>query len=220
MKNLILFCITLFCTITFAQKEQKLNLYRLLKQERLNIINSEAKPIDSISNNYIKLSENKGEGIVWLPIKNFKNGTIKIEMRGKNIVQKSFIGIVFHGQNDKTYDAVYCRPFNFLAKDSVKRIHAIQYISHPIYTWKKLREEKNSFYEKEIVNPPNPDGWFTMIVIIDGKNIKAFINDSKKPSLEVEKLSNNQNGKIGIFVGDDSGGDFHKITVSKKNQNN
>ena len=220
MKSLILFCITLFCTVTFAQKEQKLKLYKLLKQQKLSIINRDAKPIDSLANNYIKLSENKGEGIVWLPIENFKNGTIKIEMRGKNIVQKSFIGIAFHGQNDKTYDAVYCRPFNFLAKDSVKRIHAIQYISHPVYTWKKLREEKNSIYEKKIINPPNPDGWFTMTVIIDGKNIKAFITDSKKPSLEVEKLSNNQNGKIGIFVGDDSGGDFHKIIVSKKNQNN
>ncbi len=38
-------------------------------------------------------------------------------MRGKNVFQKSFIGIAFHGQDDKTYDAVYCRPFNFIAKD-------------------------------------------------------------------------------------------------------
>ena len=213
MKNLITICITLFCTVTFAQKEQKLKLYKLLKQEKLNIINREAKPIDSISNNYIKLSENKGEGIVWLPVKDFKNGTIKIEMRGKNVVQKSFIGIAFHGQNDKTYDAVYCRPFNFLAKDSLKRIHAIQYISHPVYTWKKLREEKNSIYEKEIINPPNPDGWFTMAIVIDNKSVKAFINDVKIPALQVDKLNNNQKGKIGIFVGDDSGGDFSNVVV-------
>ena len=84
MKNLITICITLFCTVTFAQKEQKLNLHKLLKNNKLSFINREAKPIDSLSKNYIKLLENKGEGIVWLPIKDFKNGTIKIEMRGED----------------------------------------------------------------------------------------------------------------------------------------
>ncbi len=213
MKKSITVCFLVLSTIVFAQKEQKLNLYKLLKNKTLNIVNREGKPIDSLSNNYIKLSENKGEGIVWLPIKDFKNGTIKIEMRGKNVQQKSFIGIAFHGQNDKTYDAVYCRPFNFLAKDSVKRIHSIQYISHPIFTWKKLREEKNAQYEKEIINPPNPNGWFTMTVVVDDKTIKAYINDAEKPSLVVQKISNNQNGKLGIFVGDDSGGDFRNILI-------
>ena len=136
-------------------------------------------------------------------------------MRGKNVFQKSFIGIAFHGQDDKTYDAVYCRPFNFIAKDSIRRVHAIQYISHPIDTWKKLREEKNSLYEKEIVNPPNPDGWFTMTIVVDNKSVKAYINDAKKPALEVDKLNNNQNGKIGLFVGDDSGGDFGNVIVKQ-----
>ncbi len=133
-------------------------------------------------------------------------------MRGKNVVQKSFIGIIFHAQNNKTYDAVYCRPFNFFAADSVKKVHAIQYISHPIYTWKKLREDKNGQYEKEIVNPPNPKSWFKMILVVDNKNIKAFINDSKEASIDVQKISNFQKGKIGIFVGDNSDGDFKNIT--------
>jgi len=205
----------LISLLTYSQKEQKLNLFKLIKTNQLRIINREAKVIDSLSNSYIKLSENKSEGIVWLPIKDFKNGTIKIEMRGKNVFQKSFIGIAFHGQDDKTYDAVYCRPFNFIAKDSIRRVHAIQYISHPIDTWKKLREEKNSLYEKEIVNPPNPDGWFTMTIVVDNKSVKAYINDSKKPALEVDKLNNNQNGKIGLFVGDDSGGDFGNVIVKQ-----
>lgn len=205
----------LISLLTYSQKEQKLNLFKLIKTNQLRIINREAKVIDSLSNSYIKLSENKSEGIVWLPIKDFKNGTIKIEMRGKNVFQKSFIGIAFHGQDDKTYDAVYCRPFNFIAKDSIRRVHAIQYISHPIDTWKKLREEKNSLYEKEIVNPPNPDGWFTMTIVVDNKSVKAYINDAKKPALEVDKLNNNQNGKIGLFVGDDSGGDFGNVIVKQ-----
>ena len=215
MKKLNIICMMLISLLTYSQKEQKLNLFKLIKTNQLRIINREAKVIDSLSNSYIKLSENKSEGIVWLPIKDFKNGTIKIEMRGKNVFQKSFIGIAFHGQDDKTYDAVYCRPFNFIAKDSIRRVHAIQYISHPIDTWKKLREEKNSLYEKEIVNPPNPDGWFTMTIVVDNKSVKAYINDAKKPALEVDKLNNYRNGKIGFFMGDDSGGDFGNVIVKK-----
>ncbi|HLO81340.1 MAG TPA: hypothetical protein VK166_10295, partial [Chitinophagaceae bacterium] len=126
---------------------------------------------------------------------------------------RSFVGIAFHGLNDSTYDAVYCRPFNFFAQDSVRRIHAIEYIAHPIYTWEKLRAEFNAKYEKAIQDPPDPNGWFRMTLVIEGKMVKAFINDKQEPSLVVEKLSPQQDGKIGIFTGNGSGGDFEKIRI-------
>lgn len=84
----------------------------------LSIKQTEAKP-------YISLSQGKGEGIFWLPLKNFRNGSIAVEMRGKNVPQQSFVGLAFGGQNDSTYEPVYCRPFNFLSSDSVKRVHSI-----------------------------------------------------------------------------------------------
>ncbi|TAG18237.1 MAG: hypothetical protein EAZ32_14355 [Cytophagia bacterium] len=198
--------------VAFAQKKQTLPLTDLYKRGSLQVVNRELKIIED----FIQLSENKEEGLVWLPVSDFKNGEIEIEMRGKDVIQRSFIGIAFHAQNDSTYDAVYCRPFNFFAKDSVRRIHAIQYISHPKYTWKKLREERNAEFEKEIRNPPNPNGWFMMRLIVDDKTIKAYINQSKEPSLVVQKLSNATNGKLGIFVGDGAGGDFRSIRYSTK----
>ena len=51
-------------------------------------------------------------------------------------------------------------------------------------------------------------------IVIDNKSVKAFINDSKIASLEVDKLSNNYDGKIGVFMGDDSGGDFSNIRIA------
>lgn len=132
------------------------------------------------------------------------------------MLQKSFIGIAFHRLNDSTFDAVYCRPFNFFAIDSIRKIHAIQYVSHPIFTWKKLRNEQNSKFEKEIINPPNPNGWFKMRLDIDNKTIKAYINQDTKPSLVVEKLTTQTNGKLGIFVGEGSGGDFKSIVIKTK----
>ncbi len=198
----------------FAQQAVTINLFDLQKQQKLTVINREAEPVSESEHRFVRLSEKSGEeGLVWIPVNDFKNGVIEIKMRGKDVFQKSFIGIAFHALNDSTYDAVYCRPFNFLAKDSVRKLHAIQYISHPTFTWKKLREEKNGMYEKEIISPPDPNAWFTLKVLVANNQIKAYINEANEPALTVEKLSTTQNGKVGIFVGAGSGGDFESISI-------
>lgn len=208
-------------TIFFGQQKKHIELATLYIKGELKTVNRNVKVIspavskDSIE--YIQVSENKKEGIVWLPLKEFKNGSIEIEMRGKDVLQKSFIGIVFHGLNDSTYDAVYCRPFNFFAKDSIRRIHSIQYVSHPIYTWKKLRDEQNAVFEKEIISPPDPNGWFTMKLVIDKTTVKTYINNAEMPSLTVKKLTNRETGKIGLFTGDGSGGDFKSLMIHYRN---
>jgi len=205
----------LAATNASGQLEKKYVLHDLLREGQLSIVNREVNAVESAADQYIQVAENTNEGIIWLPLQNFKNGQIKIEMRGKNILQRSFIGLAFHGQNDTTYDAVYCRPFNFLATDSVRRIHAIQYVAHPAYTWKKLRDERNGIYEKGITDPPDPDGWFTMTLDIHDTLIKAYIAAAAQPSLVIEKLSKYLDGRIGIFIGAYSGGDFRTIYVSE-----
>ena len=200
---------------TFAQKTESINLFDLQNKD-IHVINREAVYVDTLDKKYLSLSRDKEVGLIWLPVEEFQNGTIEIIMRGINEFQRSFIGIAFHGSNDSTYDAVYCRPFNFFAEDSIRRIRSIQYISHPTYTWEKLRTEQNGVFEKEIINPPDPDDWFKMTLIIDGKIIKAFINSNETPSLVVEKLSDRTSGKLGIFVADNSGGDFERIEIKYK----
>jgi hypothetical protein len=200
----------------FAQKQKIFDLFDLKIQDKLQVVNREIAAIDEGSFQFMQLPESKGEGLVWLPLKSFKNGEIEIEMRGKDLLQRSFVGVAFHGLNDSTYEAVYCRPFNFFAKDSVRRIHAIQYISHPDFTWKKLRETRNAVFEKQLIDPPYPNGWFTMRLVIDEKTVKAYINQAKKPALVVERLTDRQDGKLGIFVGDGGGGDFKIIKITPK----
>jgi hypothetical protein len=80
-----------------------------------------------------------------------------------------------------------------------------------------LRETRNGEFEKEIVNPPNPNGWFKMRLVIRGKTVEGYINDATKPSLTVEKLNDQQENKVGIFMGDNSGGDFEKVKVNYMN---
>ncbi len=203
-------------TITFFQILICLNAqtFKLADEntiKKLTINNREFEIINENNNSYIRFNEGKTEGTIWLPIEDFANGIVEIKLRGKNVVQRSFIGIAFHGKNDTTYDAVYCRPFNFYTTDSIRKVHAIQYISHPVYTWKKLREEQNGKYEKEISNAPLPNDWFTLKLIIKRNKILAYVNDKKVFS--VKKLSKIYKGKIGIFMGSNSGGDFDYVKI-------
>ncbi|PXY46857.1 hypothetical protein [Flavobacterium hydrophilum] len=211
-----IFTLILLPCFLFGQRQQTLELASLYKKGKLKSVNREIKIVSSDSGAYLKILESKKEGIVWLPDRDFKNGTIEIEMRGKDVFQRSFIGIAFHGVDDINYDAVYCRPFNFFAKDSVRRIHAVQYISHPDFTWEKLRKERNAVFEKEIINPPNANDWFIMKLVIDRTTVKAYINNATDPSLMVEKLNNRTSGKIGLFTADSSGGDFKIIKINYK----
>ena len=135
-------------------------------------------------------------------------------MRDKGVFQRSSIGIAFHGLNDSVYDAVYYRPFNFFAKDSVRRVQAIQYVSHPDFTWEKLWNERNAVFEKQIIHPPDPNEWFTLKLVINDSIVKAFIHNNKIPSLEIKKLNSRQSGKTKFFAGDNSDGDFKSVKLS------
>jgi hypothetical protein len=54
-----------------------------------------------------------------------------------------------------------------------------------------------------------------MTLIIKDKSIKAKINKSKRAALEIQKLSTYNIGKIGIFLGDGSGGDFTRVSIKQ-----
>ena len=200
----------------FGQTGGNIELADMYKRAKLKTVNRDIKIISNDTGAYLRVSESKKEGIVWLPFKDFKNGTIEIQMRGKDVFQRSFIGIAFHGDNDTTYDAVYCRPFNFFSSDPIRRIHAVQYISQPNFTWEKLRKERNAVFEKEIIDPPDPNDWFTMKLVVDNSTIKAYINHGSQASLIVEKLNDRTSGKIGLFTADSSGGDFKTIKINHR----
>lgn len=208
----ILLSMLLVASSLSAQKT--LRLSQLHKKGKLVAVNRTISIETDALSDYIKVSESTGEGIIWLPIENSTTGSFTLELRGKDELQKSFVGLAFSGQNDSTYEAVYCRPFNFLASDSVRKIHAIQYIAHPEFTWKRLREERNSEFENPIQFPPEPNNWFSMTIQVTEKEVIALINGNVNPALKVKRLRTAQAGKVGIFLGSGSGGDFRKLVYS------
>ncbi len=89
----------------------------------------------------VRLSESPGDGVAYLRGIQFGNGSIEFDVKGKDVQGQSFVGVAFHGVDGTTYDAIYFRPFNFRTEDPARHGHAVQYISHPTYTWQKLRAE-------------------------------------------------------------------------------
>ncbi len=193
------------------------DLAKLSADKRWKIHNRTATTIQEADKSGVRFDEKEGDGVAWIPGVKFSEGTIECDIRGKDVLQRSFVGIAFHGIDEKVYDAIYFRPFNFKAEDPVRRAHAVQYISHPAHTWSKLRNEFPLKYEQPVKPVPDPNGWFHARIVIANGKVSVFVNDAREPSLVVDKLNARTDGMIGVWMGTNSGGDFAnlKITPSK-----
>lgn len=161
----------------------------------------------------IRLSEAAGEGPAYLPGIEFANGTIELDMKGKDVQGASFIGVAFHGVDGTIYDAIYFRPFNFKTEDQARVLRAVQYISHPAHPWQKLRAAHPGQYEKPVKPVPDPNGWFRARVVVASPKVSVFVDDATEPCLTVSQLSDRKKGLVGVWVGNTSGGDFANFRI-------
>ena len=156
-----------------------------------------------------------GDGAAWLDDFGFNNGIIECDLLGRSEpIQGSFIGLCFRVQNIDTLDAVYFRPFNFRSDDPVRRSHAVQYVSHPDWTWRRLRTEQPGRWEKPINPPPGGDEWFHVRLEIKKPKVRVFVNDADEPCLEVEELSEHTGGSVGLWMGNFSPGSFANLKIT------
>src|ERR1043166_654298 len=133
------------------------------------------------------LSEGRGEGLVRIDSLQLADGVIELDVKGQDVAQKSFLGIAFHGADDRTYEAVCFRPFNFKSGDAARRAHSVQYVSHPDYTWRRLRDEHPGVYEKSVETAHDHNGWFHARIVPDGASVNESVHDDKKSGLEVKR---------------------------------
>jgi hypothetical protein len=201
-------------TLTGQDGSTTYDLFNLLENNKLEPFNRQIALFSESDKKGIQFSKNPGDGIAWLKGIEFFNGIIEIDIRGKDIFQQSFVGIAFHGADNRTFDAIYFRPFNFQSKDAARKIHAVQYVSHPEYPWQVLREKFPGQYEKEVNPAPNGNDWFHAKIVIQYPRITVFINGNAQPSLTVEKLNDRKTGKIGLWVGNNSDGDFANLKIT------
>lgn len=164
----------------------------------------------------VALSESQSDGLMYLSQEWFLQGTIDVDIKGRNLVQKSFVGFAFQIQNDSTFEAIYFRPFNFMSMDTIRRWRSVQYISQPRHHWEKLRTEHPGVYENKTNPVPGPDDWFHVRIILEGKTVSVYVNNSTKPTLLVNRLTVPGSGRIGLFVGNGSNGSFANLSYTSK----
>ncbi|MBE9460936.1 hypothetical protein ACFP1I_19630 [Dyadobacter subterraneus] len=200
-----------------AQKVIEPDLSALLKAHKIVAVNRSITEIMvGEKKKVLHFDAKPSTGIAWIDDLRFSDGIIEFDVKGKNVLQQSFVGIAFHGSNDSTYDAIYFRPFNFRSTETERRNHSVQYISLPKFDWPLLRKEHPNQYEKPINPAPEPEGWLHAKIVVDGLDVKVFVNNSTEPSLVVKKLGNSNKEKIGFWVGYESDGDFSDLKITQK----
>jgi hypothetical protein len=135
-----------------------INLAKLLADGKLRAVNREVTKVPDKPEG-VHMTEAHGSGIVWIEGSDFAQGTIEVDIRGRDVFQQSFVGVAFHGKDDKTYEGVYLRPFNFRAQDPVRHKHAVQYISMPEHDWPVLREKFPDEFERAVDPSIGPTDW-------------------------------------------------------------
>ena len=193
--------------------EQRINLGEQLTAGKLRMVNREASKIPERDG--IHVSAKEGNGVVWVEGTDFRSGSIEVDIRGRDVPQQSFVGIAFHRKEDTAYEAVYLRPFNFRATDPTRHDHAIQYIALPDYDWPRLRKEFPEEFENPVDASLAPTEWVRLRVVVEGSTIQAFAGSVKTPTLSVRKLGQLDGGLIGVWVGNNSEGDFANLVVSR-----
>ena len=208
---------TLFATavlIATLASAADYNLGELAKAKKIEVFNRTLDPTKADSPQAVFLNAAPADGLAWVEGVELSEGTIELDIQGTNQPGRSFVGIAFHGQDNRTFDAVYLRPFNFQSSEQERRSHSIQYISMPGHDWGDLRKSHPGQYEFAITPAPDPDSWVKLKLVVKGRNVAAFVNGSDVPALTVELLNDRLKGKVGLWVGNGSNGGFRNLKIS------
>lgn len=210
MKRFLLLIIFFVCVfVTHAQHTTNYNLAKMLKENKLVVQPGRELKL---------LNEKNGvstNGIVWLTDVDFNEGIIDIDLRGKNVFLKSFLGIAFHAVDTNTYETVYFRPFNFKHEDTQRRKWSVQYMVAPNYDYDTLRKAHPLVYENAVTPVPEPDDWFHVTIIVKDDWIAVYVNHSKEASLKVKKLDHLSNGKFGLWGFETLNADFANLSITQ-----
>ena len=192
---------------------QQIDLAQRLAAGTLKAVNREATALQE-SPGAVHVSAKAGVGLVWVDGSDFAEGTLELDIRGRDVLQQSFVGIAFHGKDDTTYEAVYLRPFNFRAEDPVRHEHAVQYIASPDYDWPRLRKEFPEEFENPVHPSIGPTDWVPVRIIVRGPKIQVYVGMVASVTLEVRKLGQQDRGMVGLWVGNNSDGDFRNLRIT------
>jgi len=189
------------------------SLRALVTANALEVVNRSASALPTGERDGVRLDEKPDDGFAWIPGSSFANGVLEIDLRGRDELQRSFLGLAFHGADARAAEVVYLRPFNFGVADSTRRVHAIQYVALPSYDFAHLRAARPGEFEAAIVPAPKPTDWVHLKLVVAGDRVSAYVNGADRPVLSVTRLSSATNGRVGLWVGNNSDGEFANLRI-------
>jgi hypothetical protein len=200
-------------TAAQAASAQSIDLAALQASGKLRAVNRDvAKGQDPRGG--VRVSEKEGPGVVWIDGTEFATGTIEVEVKGRDMLGRSFLGVAFHRKDDATYEAVYVRPFNFRAQEPDRHQHAVQYMQAPDNDWPRLRKDFPEEFENPVDASVSPTDWVPLKVVVKGNAIQIFVGAAKTPALEARKLGSLAGGQVGLWVGNNSDGEFANLRLT------
>jgi hypothetical protein len=189
------------------------DLRQKLDASALTAVNRRAAALDG-STNGVYVDAGGGPGVVWITGTDLGAGTIAVDVCGRDVLQQSFLGVAFHRKDDRTYEAVYLRPFNFRADDPARHQHAVQYIAVPDFDWPRLRAQFPEEFENPVDASIDPAAWIRLRVVVTAQRVQVFAGATAAPALEVRRLGTTETGAVGLWVGNGSDGGFANLRVT------
>lgn len=203
----------------FAQT-RKIDLVKL--KDNMGIVNVELSVDKYKGKACLKVVEvdPAGDKVALIPGISFCDGVIEVEVAGN--VQagafegaRGFIGLAFRvDEAGHDYESFYLRPTNGRSDDQIRRNHSTQYVSHPEYTWQRLRKESPEKYESYVDIVPGE--WTKIKVEVKGDKAKLYVHGAEQPSLIVNDLKKgaDRKGTIALWIGLDTVGYFANLKVT------
>lgn len=188
----------------------------LLSSENWQVHNRQATFSKIDGTDQVYFAEQAKPGVAWLKNTVLAEGVIEADIKGRDLKDKSYIGIAFRGVDEKTYEAVYFRPFNFNAPDQLHKSHAVQYESEPNHSWEKLRKEQPGKYEFALTPAVDPNGFFHVKVVLANPQVRVYVNHATEPTLVVDSLASQKSGWVGFWMGNKADGTFKNLTITPK----
>ena len=150
----------------------------------------------------------------------FDDGTIELELTGEPAAgseggARGFVGVAFRLQDDlSTYECFYLRPTNGRAEDQERRNHSAQYVSHPEYSWERLRRETPSRYEAYVDLVPGE--WTRIRIEVQGDKARLFVHGSDQPTLIVNdlKMGSDASGSVALWIEGSTIAHFRNLKIT------
>lgn len=191
---------------------EQIDLAQRLSAGRLRAVNRQVSALQGTPG-AVTVTEMAGDGVVWIENSDFGLGTIELDIRGRDVQGRSFVGVAFHRRDDKNYEVVYLRPFNFRTTDPARLQHAVQYMVSPDFDWPRLRQEFPEEFENPVDKSIDPTGWVPLRVTVNAKTVQIYVGKAASPALEVRKLGNLERGQIGLWAGNGSDGAYANLRI-------